>query len=549
MINLVYRMKIVILFCLLLINAGAYSQLDWKNYSTSFNGGKNATLGVAIPYNGIYDNTNGNIVGTAHWNPQYNINIDTALNDSIPLNFIYDTAGIYFLAPGIHKENARQFEYCVLLNNKTTITPWTVINQFTQTGIGEMEAGSGMTGSYSIKQGEYLVAHLRSKTGKLISSWVVYFKERKPAIASLYTSNNPREFSQLVNNKDLFGGGPTEIGWHRQYNSISQGAVKLLHLPYNENSLLLNIDAKISKKEVLEYAVWCAGKIIRDWAPGDYDNNYILLKNLDPGDYTIRIRFRQQRNNITELRFTIASVWYKTAAFRICVLTLLILALAFLLFFLKYRKQKKALEQLRKKANESAEELKNIHSLLNPHFTFNALSSIQGLVNKGDLPAANKYLSSFGELLRETLKESKVQHLSLHKELENLGIYIELEQLRHAFAYNLRIAENIDQYSTTIPPFLLQPFAENAIKHGLSAMNGQGELNLRIEKNGDRLLITLSDNGSGFDTTHFKEGYGLSLSKKRIDLLNDEYGEELIKLQIESNSNGTSVLLLFKNWL
>jgi LytS/YehU family sensor histidine kinase len=299
---------------------------------------------------------------------------------------------------------------------------------------------------------------------------------------------------------------------------------------------------------VLEYAVWCDGKTIRDWAPGDYDNNYILLKNLDPGDYTIRIRFRQQRNNITELRFTIASVWYKTAIFRTGVLTLLILALAFLLFFLKYRKQKKALQQLRKKAEQSAEEVKNIHALLNPHFTFNALSSIQGLVNKGDLAAANKYLSSFGELLRETLKESKVQHLSLHKELENLGIYIELEQLRNPFTYNLRIAENIDQYSTTIPPFLLQPFAENAIKHGLSAMNGQGELNLRIEKDEDALLITLSDNGSGFDTNHFKEGYGLSLSKKRIDLLNDEYGAELIKLQIESNSKGTSVLLLFKNW-
>ncbi len=549
MINLVYRMKIVILFSLLLIYTGAHSQPDWKNYSTSFNGSKNATLGVAIPYNGLYDNTDGNIAGIAHWNPQYKINIDPALNDSIPLNFIYDTAGIYFLAPGITKENARQFDYCVLLNNKTPITPWTVINQFTQTGIGEMDAGSGMTGSYSIKQGEYLVAHLRARTGKLISSWIVYFKERQPAIASLYTSNNPLEFSQLINNKDLFGSRPSEIGWHRQYNTISQGAGHILQLPYNENSLLLNIDAKIYKREVLEYTLLRDGKTIRDWASGDYDNNYILLKKLDPGDYTVHIRFKQQRNNITELRFFIATVWYKTAAFRIILLTLLVLALIFLLFILKYRKQKKALQHLRKKAEQSAEEVKNIHALLNPHFTFNALSSIQSLVNKGDLAAANKYLSSFGELLRETLKESKVQHLSLHKELENLGIYIELEQLRNPFTYNLQIAENIDQYSTTIPPFLLQPFAENAIKHGLAAMNGQGELNLIVEKNGDSLLITLSDNGSGFDTAHFKEGYGLSLSKKRIDLLNDEYGEELIKLQIESKSNGTSVLLLFKNWL
>ncbi len=535
--------------CLLLVFAKAHSQIDWKNYSTSFNGGTNATLGVAIPYNGIYDNMEGNIVGIAHWNPQYKISIDTTLTDSIPLSFIYDTAGIYFLAPQVNKENARQFEYTVLLNNKTVVTAWSQISQFTQTDVGDMRTGSGITRSYSVKPGEYLVAQLRSKSGKMIASWVVYFKERSPEIASLYTSNNPLEFSQIISNKDHFGGGPAEIGWHRQYNNIYNKQNAVLKLSSDENSLLLNIDAKIYQKEALEYAILFNGKTIRSWGAGEYDNNYILLKDLDPGNYTVRLRFKRQQDRITELRFSIAAAWYKTTAFKAASLILLILALTFILFFLKYRKQKKTLKHLRKKAEQSSEDLKSIHSLLNPHFTFNALSSIQGLVNKGDLDAANKYLSSFGELLRETLKESKTQHLSLHKELENLKIYIGLEQLRYPFTYHLLVDQNIDPYSSTIPPFLLQPFVENAIKHGFAKMNGLGELNLRFDKQEDNMLVSLTDNGSGFNEKDFKEGYGLSLSKKRIELINDEYGEELIKLQIESGEKGTSILLLFKKWL
>lgn len=542
-------MKSFICISLLLVFAKVHSQIDWKEYSTSFNGGKTSTLGVAIPYNGMYDNMDGSIVGIAHWNPRYKISIDTDLNDSIPLYFVYDTAGIYFLAPQVNKGNADHFEYCVLLNNRTAVTSWTHINQFTETTVGEMEAGSGIMGSYSLKQTGYLVAHLRDKYGKMISSWVVYYRDKSPEIASLYTSDDPLEFSQILNNKDRFGRGPAEIGWHRQYNNISKEQDRILKLPYNENSLLLNIDARIYEKEALEYTVLFNGKLIRDWGPGEYDNNYILLKGLDPGNYTVRIRFKRQRGNITELQFSIATIWYKTAAFWATILAFLALAAAFFIFLSKYRKQKKAVSQLNKKAEQSADELKSIHSLLNPHFTFNALSSIQGLVNKGDFDAANKYLSSFGELLRETLKESKAQHISLSKELDNLGIYISLEQLRYSFKYNLTIDENIGLHSTAIPPFLLQPFVENAIKHSFSKMNGQGELNLSFDKKGDMMIVEITDNGGGFDEKDHKEGYGLSLSRKRIELMNDDYGEELVKLQIKSTGEGTLILLVFKNWL
>ena len=543
-------MKKLLIISFLVISVRTYSQIDWSDYSTSFEKTEDKpSLGVAIPYNGIYDNFEKNIVGISHWNPQYKLNIDTALNDEIPLYFVYDTAGIYFLVPHVNEKNAGDFEFTVLLNNKATITPWSHIGQFTQESIGDMKAGSGITGNYRAGIGQYLVAHLRNKQGLIVSSRVIYFKKNAPEIKSLSTSDNALVFSKLLNSENHFDEQQPDIGWHRQYTGNLSGETDKLKLSYNENNVLVHINSKIYRKEALEYAVFKKDEEIRKWGGNEYDNNFILLKNLDPGDYIIRIRFKRQRSSIIELQFSISSVWYKTVAFKATILVFLILAVAFLIFLSEYRNQKQALTVINKKAEQSAEALNNIHALLNPHFTFNALSSIQGLVNKGDMDAASKYLSSFGELLRETLKESKTDHISLTKELENLEIYIGLEQLRYPFRYNLNLDPNIDLYSSTIPPFLLQPFVENAIKHGFSKMNGQGVLNMSINKNGNTMVVKIVDNGPGLGNSSIIEGYGLSLSRKRIELLNKNYGEELIRLQLENTSHGTLISLSFKNWL
>lgn len=543
-------MKKLLIITLLIISASAYSQIDWPNYSTSFEKKDDkSSLGVAVPYNGDYNNHDKNIVGISDWNPQYKLGIDTALDDQIPLFFVYDTAGVYFLVRHVNEKNTHDFEFTVLLNNKTIITPWSHISQFTVTNVGDMEAGNGITGNYHAGIEQYLVAHLRNNVGQIISSRVIYFKKQAPEVKSISTSDNAQAFSNLVNNENHFSGNESDVGWHRQYTGNLCGESSKLKFSYNENNVLIDIDSKIYRKDAIEYVLYKDDKEIRKWGSNEFNNHYILLKNLDPGEYRILMRFKRQRNSISELHFSVSSVWYKTTAFKAAVLTFLILAVIFLIFLLKYRNQRQAVILLKKKAEQSAEELKNIHALLNPHFTFNALNSIQGLVNKGNVEAASKYLSSFGELLRESLKESKTDHIPITKELENLKIYVNLEQLRHSFTFKLAVDTNIDLSTSTIPPFLLQPFVENAIKHGVSKMNGYGELNLNIRKSENAMLITIADNGPGFNDDSLKEGYGLSLSRKRIELLNRNYGEDLIRLQLESTSKETSILLSFKNWL
>src|SRR5688572_22337005 len=99
-------MKKLLIISLLIISARAWSQMDWSNYSTSFdNKDGKPLLGVAIPYNGMYDNFERSITGISHWNPQYKLNIDTALADQIPLYYVFDTSGVYFLLPQVDEKN------------------------------------------------------------------------------------------------------------------------------------------------------------------------------------------------------------------------------------------------------------------------------------------------------------------------------------------------------------------------------------------------------------------------------------------------------------
>ncbi|WP_343703241.1 histidine kinase [Chitinophaga sp.] len=543
-------MKKLLLISVLIISTRAYSQLDWPNYSTSIDNAQGTpSIGVAIPYNGNYHNFDKNVVGISHWNPGSKLGIDTALNAQTPLFFVYDTAGVYFLLPGVNEKNARDYEFTVLLDNKSVITPWGPVNRFTEQSIGSMKAGSGISGNYRAGTGQYLVAQLRNKAGQVISSRVVYFKKKAPAIALLSTSDNARAFTSLIKNEDHFSDNRQDLGWHRQYTSSLAGDSARLQLAHNENNILVQIDAKIYRKEALEYALYKGNTEIRQWAGNERANNYILLENLAPGNYRLLTRFTRQPESITELRFSLAPAWYNTAGFYAATLAFLAVAAAGWYFLAKYRKQKQASALAHKKAEQSTEALQNIHALLNPHFTFNALSSIQGLVMKGQVDAASTYLSSFGALLRETLKESKSDHIPLTKELENLQLYIGLEQLRYHFVYDLAVDADIDLFTTVIPPFLLQPFVENAIKHGFSKMNGEGVLTINILKQENDMLVKITDNGPGFDTAALQEGYGLSLSRKRISLQNREYGEELTGLQLDSTNKGATVIISFKNWL
>ena len=122
-----------------------------------------------------------------------------------------------------------------------------------------------------------------------------------------------------------------------------------------------------------------------------------------------------------------------------------------------------------KKRDNQLLALKSLRSNMNPHFIFNALNSVNSFIAKNDERAANKYLSDFSKLMRQVMENSKYDLVTLHSEMEILGIYIQLEHFRFSdkFDFEFIIDDTIDTEDIEIPPMLVQPYIENAILHGL----------------------------------------------------------------------------------
>jgi len=178
------------------------------------------------------------------------------------------------------------------------------------------------------------------------------------------------------------------------------------------------------------------------------------------------------------------------------------------------------------------------------------LSSIQGLINKNNIIEANAYLSDFSTLLRSALKNTDKELIPLSVEIQIIETYIKLEQLRFPFQYQLTLANDINADTIEIPPLLMQPIIENAIKHGVSSMNEKGNVQIGFSSKDSDLIIRICDNGNGFNNAIQQDGVGLKLTKERIHLWNQNFREQPILLTIDSAVNtGTIIILILKNWL
>jgi hypothetical protein len=217
-----------------------------------------------------------------------------------------------------------------------------------------------------------------------------------------------------------------------------------------------------------------------------------------------------------------------------------------ILYFTKKRNRKKLAEQEQQK-NITKLKLNSIRSQLNPHFLFNALSGIQNLMNKNEIDNANKYLSKFARLTRNVLDDKELISLSQEKTL--LDDYLQMEQLRFGFKYEINCADDLDLDNIEIPSMLLQPFVENAVKHGISQKATDGKITITFMKQTNDLVLVVTDNGNGFDTEKKNNGLGLLLSDNRIALLNSIYKENRFTLAIQSSTKGTEVSLTLTDWL
>lgn len=191
--------------------------------------------------------------------------------------------------------------------------------------------------------------------------------------------------------------------------------------------------------------------------------------------------------------------------------------------------QQKSLKQKNKLLHSDNSRLKLEHKLLqtqlNPHFVFNSIANLQGLIATGDRTESIRYLSSFSQLLRDILEQSRMDFIDLNEEIVSLENYIHLQQMRYPnlFNYHIEIGEQLVTEETFIPPMLLQPFVENAIEHGFRNIAYKGELIIRVELEEKGLVITIDDNGSGISNqkapSQKKKSLAQDILKERLQLL------------------------------
>ncbi len=180
------------------------------------------------------------------------------------------------------------------------------------------------------------------------------------------------------------------------------------------------------------------------------------------------------------------------------------------------------------------------------------------------------YLSDFAGLIRKVLRNSEKEEVSLAEELEMTRQYLNLEKLRFDFDFSISVDKKIDVHNTPVPSMLLQPFAENAVIHGLQSKRGKGTFKIEVNmagnnvkatrlavqnrlsrtsgKNANGILITLEDNGIGREEAKKiakeKNGKGIKLIQERLNILQEKQGEKyrlkIIDLQ-ETGETGTLI--------
>ncbi|MEO6914594.1 MAG: histidine kinase [Chitinophagaceae bacterium] len=206
----------------------------------------------------------------------------------------------------------------------------------------------------------------------------------------------------------------------------------------------------------------------------------------------------------------------------------------------------------------TALEMQALRAQMNPHFIFNCLSSINRYILINKTEEASDYLTKFSRLIRMVLQNSQKTYNSLENELEALRLYLDLERSRfkNAFNYSITFINEIDINAVHIPPMLIQPFAENAIWHGLMHKKEVGWLEIQLGAEGKMLTCAISDNGIGRPmaaslksrSAETDKSMGLSITAGRLALLNKSKNEAAL-LNIEDlvdgdgKSCGTKVIL------
>jgi ligand-binding sensor domain-containing protein len=337
-------------------------------------------------------------------------------------------------------------------------------------------------------------------------------------------------------------------------------AVKKISLDHNEANFSFEFAAlTFTNNDHIKYAYRLKG-LDKDWRFAD-KQRIAAYSIAHGGMYTLQIKATNEQGNWNvdpyELIIQVKPAFWETWWF----IVLCVLLAGLLVFWFTRRRIKmiRAAEERKTHINKikAEAEMKALRAQMNPHFIFNCMNTIDAHIHKNNTDVASEFLHKFSQLIRQVLENSQYPVISIHKDMEALNLYIELEEQRHDFKFTHKIIlpEQLVQKGYKIPPLLVQPYVENSILHGLRHKeNGAGLLTIAFEEKENQLICLVEDNGIGRKASALiydqrkqnHQSLGLKVSSDRIESLNDLYKSisEVVIIDKEDGA-GTIVKLIF----
>lgn len=274
------------------------------------------------------------------------------------------------------------------------------------------------------------------------------------------------------------------------------------------------------------------------WLPLDLGTNFVHYSSLPSGNFVFEVKainHNKISSNPITLTINIKSPFWQTWWFYV-LLSLLVSVGIWFVFKMRLKRVEKEkeieLEKIQLDKELISSQLENLRSQMNPHFIFNALNSIQEYIVTNEKVNASSFLVKFSRLIRMYLEHSRENEIPLEEEITALKLYLELEKDRfeEALDYEIKVDENLNPKTIKIPSIFIQPYVENAIKHGLLHLKNNRLLQVSFEFNAtkDSVICSIKDNGIGRKKAeemkqqreYLHKSFATSANQKRIELIN-----------------------------
>jgi two-component system LytT family sensor kinase len=470
--------------------------------------------------------------------------------------FVTNSTEATVVALGINAQNVNDYQYRIVENDSSEIIPWSKIPKLEQ-NYGAKKS-YGFIGKFK-DPGKRIFLEVRNKRNYsirdgLVFDWRGNFKPLLKQV-NLFVKVHDTLFSTVLKDDQY------KLG-------LAKAIDPKTNIPVNfkfKDGLVRGIGLYFNNPDNVPYDIFVShkkeGDTAQNWAiDHDFVNDHIDIFNDSynrPGDYEIIVKpaksiGKVQEKDILRIPFEVLLGEDHSEPIPIepiIMLSLVVILIGALIFLIYYNRSQRKLQKAKQEQQVTTLKLKSIRSQLNPHFMFNALTSIQNLINKNDIANANFYLSKFAGLTRQVLDSNNENLLSLEDEVKMLTDYLEMEQLRFNFKYERDIDTSLNQANIEVPAMLLQPFVENAVKHGVSALKVNGIISVRIKAIGVDLEMKVTDNGVGYNLGNVSSGYGIKLSEERVELLNQLYKDQSISLTSNASATGTVITIRLSNWI